>query len=150
MIRFFWRFLVISGLGSQIYIVKSAILIFWVFLSIFLHEITLLAIDIDNIGCLELFFGHFWNWVSLQLNCTSDLTPRLIWMLCKLRWKGNDGKVWCLLSNLKWMIKYCYKSQFYKKMCLLKRNILQRSQLAWGKNVISIFADDIRPHPGIW
>ena len=52
---FFWVFLVISELGSQIYIVKSAILIFWVFLSIFLHEITLLAIDIDNIGYLETF-----------------------------------------------------------------------------------------------
>ena len=38
---FFWQFLVISELGSQIYIVKSAILIFWVFLSIFLHKITL-------------------------------------------------------------------------------------------------------------
>ena len=38
---FFWRFLVISGLGSRIYIVKSAILSFWVFLSTFLHEITL-------------------------------------------------------------------------------------------------------------
>ena len=28
---------------------------FLVFILIFLHEITLLAIDIDNIGCLELF-----------------------------------------------------------------------------------------------
>ena len=37
----YWHFLVISELGSRIYIVKSAILIFWVFLSIFLHEITL-------------------------------------------------------------------------------------------------------------
>ena len=52
---FFWQFLVISELGSRIYIVKLAILIFLVFLSIFLHEITLQAIDIDNIGCLELF-----------------------------------------------------------------------------------------------
>ena len=77
---FFWRFLVISGLGSQIYIVKSAILSFWVFLSTFLHEITLKAIDIDNIGCLEPFlplWEHFWNRVSMELNCASDLTPRL-------------------------------------------------------------------------
>ena len=76
---FFWRFLVISELGSRIYIVKSAILIFWVFLPIFLHEITLQAIDIDNIGCLEPFlplWEHFWNRVSVQLNCASDLTPR--------------------------------------------------------------------------
>ena len=80
MIRFFWRFLVISGLGSRIYIVKSAILSFWVFLSTFLHEITLKAIDIDNIGCLEPFlplWEHFWNWVSVELNCALDLTPRL-------------------------------------------------------------------------
>ena len=77
---FFWRFLVISGLGSRIYIVKSAILSFWVFLSTFLHEITLKAIDIDNIGCLEPFlplWKHFWIRVSVQLNCASDLTPRL-------------------------------------------------------------------------
>ena len=76
---FFWRFLVISGLGSRIYIVKSAILSFWVFLSTFLHEITLKAIDIDNIGCLEPFlplWEHFWNRVSVQLNCASDLTLR--------------------------------------------------------------------------
>ena len=76
---FFWRFLVISGLGSRIYIVKSAILSFWVFLSTFLHEITLKAIDIDNIGCLEPFlplWEHFWNRVSVDLNCASDLTPR--------------------------------------------------------------------------
>ena len=77
---FFWRFLVISGLGSRIYIVKSAILSFWVFLSTFLHEITLKAIDIDNIGCLEPFlplWERFWNRVSVQLNCASDLTARL-------------------------------------------------------------------------
>ena len=77
---FFGRFLVISGLGSQIYIVKSAILSFWVFLSTFLHEITLKAIDIDNIGCLEPFlplWEHFWNRVSVELNCALDLTPRL-------------------------------------------------------------------------
>ena len=43
----------ISELGSRIYIVKSAILVFWLFLLIFVYEITLLAIDIDNIGCLE-------------------------------------------------------------------------------------------------
>ena len=80
-ICFFWRFLVISELGSRIYIVKSAILIFWVFLPIFLHEITLQAIDIDNIGCLEPFlplWEHFWNRVSVQLNCASDLTLRHI------------------------------------------------------------------------
>ena len=78
---FFGRFLVISELGSRIYIVKSAILIFWVFLPIFLHEITLQAIDIDNIGCLEPFlplWEHFWNRVSVQLNCASDLTLRHI------------------------------------------------------------------------
>ena len=78
---FFGRFLFISGLGSQIYIVKSAILSFWVFLSTFLHEITLKAIDIDNIGCLEPFlplWEHFWNRVSVELNCASDLTPRHI------------------------------------------------------------------------
>ena len=45
-------------------------------------EITLLAIDIDNIGCLEPFlplWEHFWNRVSVELNCASDLTPRLKW-----------------------------------------------------------------------
>ena len=51
------------GMGkSRIYIVKSAILFFWVFLLSFLYEITLLAIDIDNIGCLEPFLplqDHF-------------------------------------------------------------------------------------------
>ena len=52
---FFGVFLVISELGSQIYIVKSAILIFFVFLLIFLYEITMSAIDIGNIGCLEPF-----------------------------------------------------------------------------------------------
>ena len=84
---FFGRFLVISGLGSQIYIVKSAILSFWVFLSTFLHEITLKAIDIDNIGCLEPFlplWEHFWNRVSVELNCASDLTPRLRELLVSL------------------------------------------------------------------
>ena len=35
-------------------------------------------------------------------------------------------------------------------MCLLKRNTLKRSKLACGKNVISIFADAVTPHPGIW
>ena len=48
-------FLVISELRSRIYIVKSAILIFWVFLLIFLYKITLLTTDIDNIECLEPF-----------------------------------------------------------------------------------------------
>ena len=84
---FFWRFLVISGLWSRIYIVKSEILSFWVFLSTFLHEITLKAIDIDNIGCLEPFlplWEHFWNRVSVQLYCASDLTLRHIWF-CTLR-----------------------------------------------------------------
>ena len=50
------------------------------FLSTFLHEITLKAVGIDNIGCLEPFlplWEHFWNRVSAGLNCASDLTPRL-------------------------------------------------------------------------
>ena len=49
------------------------------FLSNCLHEITLLTIDIDNIGCLEQFlllWEHFWNRISVQLNCASDLTLR--------------------------------------------------------------------------
>ena len=46
-------FLVIFELGSRSYIVKSVTLIFWVIFWLFLHEITLLAIDMDNIGCLE-------------------------------------------------------------------------------------------------
>ena len=50
----FWRFLVISELGSRIYIVKSAILIFLVFLSIVCMKSQ--AIDIDNIWCLEPFY----------------------------------------------------------------------------------------------
>ena len=47
---------------------------------------------IDNIGCLEPFlplWEHFWNRVSVELNCTSDLTPRLkgTWssLLCRDR-----------------------------------------------------------------
>ena len=84
---FFWWFLVISELGSRIYIVKSAILSFECFFRFFLHEITLSAIDIDNIGCLEPFlppWEHFWNRVSVQLYCASDLTLRHIWF-CTLR-----------------------------------------------------------------
>ena len=53
----------------------------------FLHEITLWAIDIDNIGCLEPFlpiWEHFWNRGSVQLNCIPDLTPRLKRNLCYL------------------------------------------------------------------
>ena len=78
--KLFWVFLVISELRSRIYIDKSAIFDFLVFLWIFLHEVdTLYAIDIDNIGCLKPFlphWEHFWNRVSMQLNCTPDLTPR--------------------------------------------------------------------------
>ena len=43
---------VISEAGSQIYVVKSAILIAWAFLLIFLY-----AIDMDKIACLEPFLA---------------------------------------------------------------------------------------------
>ena len=44
-----------------------------------MYEITLLAIDIDNIGCLEPFLplsDHFENRRFLGLQCRVDLTPR--------------------------------------------------------------------------
>ena len=107
---FFGRFLVISGLGSQIYIVKSAILSFWVFLSTFLHEITLKAIDIDNIGCLEPFlplWEHFWNRVSVELNCASDLTPR-----------RSHSDIWYVfLKNVIAFSILVTSSQFRNKKC---------------------------------
>ena len=53
--RFFWQFLVISELGSQIYMVISAILVCWAFILILFHGITLSVIDINSIGCLEPF-----------------------------------------------------------------------------------------------
>ena len=74
----FGWFLVISEVGIRIYKVKSLILIFLVFLLICLYEITLYAIYIDNIGCLEPFyysrttskFGGFWDWnLRLILQC---------------------------------------------------------------------------------
>ena len=47
MIRF-WAFLVISEVGSDIYIANLAIFKIWVFSATFWHEITLYAIDIDK------------------------------------------------------------------------------------------------------
>ena len=52
---FFWPFLVISEVGSPDFIMKSAVVVFGVFPLIFLHEITLSAIYIHNIGCSEPF-----------------------------------------------------------------------------------------------
>ena len=78
---------------SKYHIVKSAILSFRVFLSTFLHEITLWAKDIDNSGCLEQFlplWELFWNRVSVQLNCASDLTPRL--NLVFVTWDPSSNK----------------------------------------------------------
>ena len=46
--RFFGLFLVISEVGSQIYIANLAIFKIWVFSATFWHEITLYAIDIDK------------------------------------------------------------------------------------------------------
>ena len=46
-----------------------------------------LCIDIDNIGCLEPFltlWEHFWIRVSVQLNCTSDLAPRYLYLLTSI------------------------------------------------------------------
>ena len=88
-------------------IVKSAFLIFRVFLLIFLHEITLKAIDIDNIGCLEPFlqlWEHFWNRVSVQLNCASDLTPRLT---CQ---PGKDP-----LKNFKSQLEQSMNSMYHRR-----------------------------------
>ena len=45
---FFGLFLVISEVGSQIYIANLAIFKIWVFSATFCHEITLYAIDIDK------------------------------------------------------------------------------------------------------
>ena len=45
---FFGLFLVISEVGSQIYITNLAIFKIWVFSATFWHEITLYAIDIDK------------------------------------------------------------------------------------------------------
>ena len=45
---FFGLFLVISEVGSQIYIANLAIFKIWVFSATFWHEITLYAIDIDK------------------------------------------------------------------------------------------------------
>ena len=47
---FFGLFLVISEVGSQIYIANLAIFKIWVFSATFWHEITLYAIDIDKKG----------------------------------------------------------------------------------------------------
>ena len=46
---FFWVFLVIFEPGSKIYIVSD--FYFFIVSLDLLHEITLSAIDIDNIGC---------------------------------------------------------------------------------------------------
>ena len=53
--KFLWVFLLFSELCSRIYIVKSTILFVLSVSLDFLHEMTLLAIGIDNIGCLEPF-----------------------------------------------------------------------------------------------
>ena len=93
----FWSFLR-SG-------VKTATLIFLVFLSIFLHGIKLLAIDFDKIGRLEPFlplWQHFWNLVSAQLYCTSDLTPRHMNILAYIlspQWFSNKTRV---ITRLHW------------------------------------------------
>ena len=55
MLLFFGQFLVISEVGSPDFIMKSAVVVFGVFPLIFLHEITLSAIYIHNIGCSEPF-----------------------------------------------------------------------------------------------
>ena len=52
---FFGLFLVISEVGSQIYIVNLAIFQIWVFSASFLHEITLYAIDLDKKRSEHLF-----------------------------------------------------------------------------------------------
>ena len=60
--------------GAQI-TSKSAILIFWVWLMIFAHEIILHAIDIHYIRCVALY-GHFDNQSPLRLNCNIYLPLR--------------------------------------------------------------------------
>ena len=52
---FFGLFLVISEVGSQIYIANLAIFKIWVFSATFWHEITLYAIDIDKKGSEHIF-----------------------------------------------------------------------------------------------
>ena len=91
----------------------------WVFLLIFLHEFTLLAIDIDNIGWLEPFlplWEHFWNRVSVQLNCASDLTPRLNQNSLMLLFNGDRRIVHCC-----WMLFYSGLS--WKKLSVWLSNI---------------------------
>ena len=78
---YFW------GRGPNLYSKSSDFGFLSLSFDFFLHEITLSAIDIDNIGCLEPFlppWEHFWNRVSVQLYCASDLTLRHIWF-CTLR-----------------------------------------------------------------
>ena len=68
--RFFGLFLVICEV-SYIYIAKTVIFKIWVFWVKTMHSITLYAIDIHNIRCLEPFlplFDHFKIWRFLALN----------------------------------------------------------------------------------
>ena len=73
-IHFFRLILVIFHVGSPHYISAT---FFKCFGWLFLHEILLKAIDIENIGCLEPFlplWEHFQNRVGI--NYTPDPTPR--------------------------------------------------------------------------
>ena len=104
-------FLVISEPGSRIYIVKSAILIFWAFLPIFS---ALLGIVIDNIECFEPFlplWEHFWNRVLVQLNCTSDLTPHF--------WK--EKRDWEKYQLIKISIRLERKIEILRKISIDKK-----------------------------
>ena len=54
-VSFFVFFLVISEVGSQIYIANLVIFMIWMFSATFLHEITLYAIYIHNLMRLAPF-----------------------------------------------------------------------------------------------
>ena len=73
---FFGLFLVISEVGSQIYIANLAIFKSWVFSATFWHEITLYAIDIDKKRFRTPFltlYNHFENRPSTRLDYPQHL-----------------------------------------------------------------------------
>ena len=127
MIRFLGFFLVISELGSQIYIANLAIVIIWVFSATFRHEIRLYAIYIDK-KVQNTFFNilePLWKSALTILNFLEhlqlshillprqhcDIIEKLLkyyWILLSKRWPRKSttpsSTLWCSSYQVRWSL----------------------------------------------